>query len=73
VTTGEGAVFQVHFQPETPREYRDTLPADKALYASFLLALLDAGVLALPDGRWYLSAAHGEDLVEDTLRRVRGL
>lgn len=73
VTTGEGAVFQVHFQPETPREYRDTLPTDKALYAGFLLALLDAGVLALPDGRWYLSATHGEDVVEETLRRVRGL
>jgi glutamate-1-semialdehyde 2,1-aminomutase len=73
VTTGEGAVFQVHFQAETPREYRDTLPTDKALYGGFLLALLDAGVLALPDGRWYLSAAHGEDVVEETLRRVRGL
>lgn len=73
VTTGEGAVFQLHFQAETPREYRDTLAANKALYADFLLALLDAGVLALPDGRWYLSAAHGEDVVEETLRRVRGL
>jgi len=73
VTTGEGAVFQVHFQTETPREYRDTLPTDKTLYAGFLLALLDAGVLALPDGRWYLSAAHGEDVLEETLRRVRGL
>lgn len=73
VTTGEGAVFQVHFQSETPREYRDTLPTDKALYAAFLLALLDSGVLALPDGRWYLSAAHGEDVIEETLRRVQAL
>ncbi|MCC6539176.1 MAG: aspartate aminotransferase family protein, partial [Bryobacterales bacterium] len=73
VTTGEGAVFQLHFQAETPREYRDTLPTNKALYADFLLALLDAGVLALPDGRWYLSAAHGEEVVEETLRRVRSL
>jgi glutamate-1-semialdehyde 2,1-aminomutase len=73
VTTGEGAVFQLHFQPEIPREYRDTLPTDKALYAGFLMALLDAGVLALPDGRWYLSAAHGADVVEETLRRVRAL
>lgn len=73
VTTGEGAVFQVHFQAETPREYSDTLAADKALYADFLLALLDSGVLALPDGRWYLSAAHGEEAIEETLRRVWAL
>ena len=39
-----------------PFEYRDTLGADKDLYAGFLVALLDSGVLALPDGRWYLSA-----------------
>jgi len=73
VTTGEGSVFQLHFQPETPREYRDTLPTDKALYAAFLLALLDAGVLALPDGRWYISAAHDEAVIEDTLKRVNSL
>jgi len=73
VTTGEGAVFQLHFQSEEPREYRDTLATDKGLYSAFLLALLDSGVLALPDGRWYLSAAHGADVIEETLRRVRGL
>jgi len=73
VTTGEGAVFQLHFQAETPREYRDTIPSDKGLYGGFLLALLDAGVLALPDGRWYLSAAHGEDVIEETVRRVHSL
>ena len=73
VTTGEGAVFQLHFQSETPREYRDTLATDKGLYGEFLMALLDSGVLALPDGRWYLSAAHGEDVVEETLRRVGAL
>lgn len=73
VTTGEGSVFQVHFQSEVPREYRDTLATDKGLYAAFLLALLDAGVLALPDGRWYLSAAHDEAVIDETLRRVRAL
>ncbi|MFN0100707.1 MAG: aspartate aminotransferase family protein [Bryobacteraceae bacterium] len=73
VTTGEGAVFQLHFQAETPREYRDTLATDKALYSAFLMAALDSGVLALPDGRWYLSAAHSPEIVEETLRRVRNL
>jgi glutamate-1-semialdehyde 2,1-aminomutase len=73
VTNGAGAVFQLHFQQEVPREYRDTLAADKGLYAAFLIALLDAGVLALPDGRWYLSAAHSAETVAETLRRVHSL
>lgn len=73
VTTGEGAVFQVHFMADTPREYRDTIASDKALYADFLMALLDSGVLALPDGRWYLSATHTADIAAETLRRIEAL
>ena len=73
VTTGEGAVFQLHFQAETPREYRDTIASDKALYGAFLMALLDSGILALPDGRWYLSAAHGDAEIATTLERIRAL
>jgi glutamate-1-semialdehyde 2,1-aminomutase len=75
VTTGEGAVFQIHLLDggPAPREYRDTIPSDKELYAAFLMALLDSGVLALPDGRWYLSAAHGDAEVEETVRRVQAL
>ena len=73
VATGEGPCFQLHFQAFEPTEYRDTLAGGKAAYAKFLMGLLDAGVYALPDGRWYLSAAHGESEIEGTLEAVRGL
>jgi glutamate-1-semialdehyde 2,1-aminomutase len=65
--TGEGTVFQIHLLPVEPREYRDTMPHDKALYSDFLLALLDEGILALPDGRWYISTAHDDETVDATI------
>lgn len=71
VTSGGGPVFHVSFMESAARNYRETLAADRALYADFALALLDEGVLALPDGRWYVSAAHQEKEIEETLAAVR--
>ena len=50
-----------------PGSLRDTLAADKSLCSDFVLALLDEGVLALPDGRWYVSAAHSDEDIDATL------
>jgi glutamate-1-semialdehyde 2,1-aminomutase len=52
------------------RNYRGTLAADTAVYSDFALALLDEGVLVLPDGRWYLSVAHSDEDIEATLAAV---
>ncbi len=71
VTNGEGAVFHISFNDRRPRTYRDTLEADDALYSDFALALLDEGILVLPDGRWYLSAAHSDEDIEATLAAAR--
>jgi glutamate-1-semialdehyde 2,1-aminomutase len=71
VTNGRGAVFQVSFCGQRPRTYRDTLAADRRLYSDFALALLDEGILALPDGRWYLSTAHTEADVDATLEAAK--
>lgn len=77
VTQGEAAVFQIAFRKEPARNYRETLESNTALYSDFALALLDEGVLVLPDGRWYVSAAHTEADIEATLeaaaRAVRGV
>jgi glutamate-1-semialdehyde 2,1-aminomutase len=70
-TAGVGSVFHVAFMHTQPKNYRDLLLADKALYSDFVLALLDEGVLALPDGRWYISAAHTEEDIDETLAAVR--
>ena len=67
VSTGDGPVFTVHLQSEQPRTYRDTLLADTQTGSDFILALLDEGILALPDGRWYISAAHSEADVDAAL------
>jgi glutamate-1-semialdehyde 2,1-aminomutase len=67
VTSGGGPVFQLSFMDKPARNYRETLAADKVLYSNFALALLDEGVLLLPDGRWYLSTAHSDEDIEATL------
>jgi glutamate-1-semialdehyde 2,1-aminomutase len=70
VSNGEGAVFHVAFMDRPARTYTDTLDADIALYGDFALALLDEGVLVLPDGRWYVSVAHTEADINATLDAV---
>jgi glutamate-1-semialdehyde 2,1-aminomutase len=61
ITTGAGTVFSIHFGlDEPPLTYRDTLRGDAAAYGRFRAAMLEQGVLLLPDGRWYVGAVHGE-------------
>lgn len=68
---GNGPVFHLAFIARQPRNYRDLLAADSRTYRDFLLALLDEGVLPLPDGRWYLSTAHTDGDIDATLEAVR--
>lgn len=70
VSNGEAAVFHIAFLDRRPRRYRDLLTADNQLYSDFALALLDEGVLVLPDGRWYVSVAHTEQVIDATLAAV---
>lgn len=67
VTTGDGAVFSLSFASRRPRNYRDTLAASQSLYSDFALAMLDEGVMVLPDGRWYVSFAHTDADIDQTL------
>lgn len=67
VTTGDGSVFSVHLQEQQPRTYRDTLLSDCQTWSDLVLALLDEGILVLPDGRWYISAAHSEEDIDVAL------
>jgi glutamate-1-semialdehyde 2,1-aminomutase len=66
-TSGGGPVFQLSFMDKPARHYGDTLKADMKRYSDFGLALLDEGVMALPDGRWYTSTAHSESDIDATL------
>jgi glutamate-1-semialdehyde 2,1-aminomutase len=68
-----GSVFHLSFLEHRPRNYRELLAANEAMYSDFALALLDEGVLVLPDGRWYLSTAHGEEDVARTVEAIKGV
>ncbi len=69
---GFGAAFSLHFtQHETLRTYRDTLADDKEKLNRFLRAALDEGLYLLPDGRIYVSAAHTERDVTETVSAMR--
>lgn len=67
VTAGAGPVFNISFMDKPARTYRELLSADAKMYSDFALALLDEGLLVLPDGRWYLSVAHSDADIEATL------
>jgi glutamate-1-semialdehyde 2,1-aminomutase len=69
-TAGEGSVFHIAFIEHQPQNYRDLLAADRQKYNDFVLALLDEGVLPLPDGRWYMSTAHSDEDIQRTLEAV---
>jgi glutamate-1-semialdehyde 2,1-aminomutase len=70
---GVGPVFQLSFQSSAPTTYRETIEANAKLYSDFALAMLDEGILVLPDGRWYLSAAHTAEQIDRTLATVAKL
>lgn len=73
VTTGVGSVFGVHWGVvDVPRNYREWTKADMLAYRRFQAAMLEHGVNLLPDGRWYVGAAHDStalELVTDAIRR----
>jgi glutamate-1-semialdehyde 2,1-aminomutase len=69
---GVGSAFHLSFTGRAEmRDYRETLEADTQMRDVFLEAMLQEGVYLLPDGRWYVSAAHTATDVEFTLRAAR--
>jgi len=50
-----------------------TLRDDRESLRRFLHAMLDRGIYSLPDGRFYVSAAHGEAETEQTVQAARSV
>jgi glutamate-1-semialdehyde 2,1-aminomutase len=66
--SGVGAAFTVHFTEKLElQDYRDTFQDDRERLRRFLFRALQEGVYIVPDGRFYVSAVHGEREVEQTL------
>jgi glutamate-1-semialdehyde 2,1-aminomutase len=66
---GLPCAFHLSFNEEPPiRDYRDwAAKCDKERYNDFTLAMLEKGVRLIGRGIWYVSAAHTEDHVAQTL------
>ena len=69
--TGFGAAFYLHFTQRVHlRDYRDTFEDSRDLLQRFLQLALAEGVIVVPDGRFYVSAAHTETDVSQTLEKL---
>lgn len=66
---GLPCAFHVSFNEQPPlRDYRDWVTkCDKARYDDFVFGMLSNGVRLIGRGLWYVSAAHTEDQVAQTL------
>ncbi len=72
VVAGWGPFFHVAFDLDAPaRNWRDLTRMNKAKYVRFTTALLHNGVRALERGAWFVSAAHDDAIIDETLEAVR--
>ena len=64
-----GALLTVFFRPTVPTTTDEALASDRAAYARFFGAMLDAGVLLPPSQfeAWFISLAHGEAEIDATI------
>jgi glutamate-1-semialdehyde 2,1-aminomutase len=69
---GEGPVFQVFFTDRPIRNHQDTLQADAPLASRFGLELISRGLFHTPGAKFYVSTAHGEREVAETLVAFEG-
>ena len=76
IVQGHPSIFYVAF-PALSRvhhgdvhDYRSSLGTDNVLYSRFVCALAARGVRVIPRGNWFLSAAHTEADLDQTLAAV---
>ena len=64
----------LYFAHDPPRTYRDWKSSDYSFYDATARVLHDQGVLCEPDSRepWFVSAAHDDSCLTDTLAAFRG-
>ncbi len=71
LASGFGAAFAVHFTEKTElKDYRDTFADDRGRLHRFRFRSLQEGIYIVPDGRFYVSAVHGEREVGQTLEAL---
>lgn len=64
-------IFHVALGVSSPiTDYRSSLAADKKRYVQFTTALLYEGVRALERGAWFMSTAHSEAVIDETIEAI---
>jgi glutamate-1-semialdehyde 2,1-aminomutase len=68
-----GSLLTVFFRRDVPHSWAEVGTSDREAYARFFGAMLDQGVLLAPSQfeAWFISAAHGEAEVAETLAAAR--
>ncbi|MEW5990625.1 MAG: glutamate-1-semialdehyde 2,1-aminomutase [Chloroflexota bacterium] len=68
-----GSLLTVFFREGVPTTSDAAMASDRAAYARFFGAMLDAGILLPPSQfeAWFISLAHDRELVEETLAAAR--
>ncbi len=71
VYSGHPSMAGLFFAEEVPRNYRDWLRSDYALYDALAANLHEEGILCEPDSRepWFISSAHDDACLEETLAK----
>ena len=75
VSTGlVGSLLTVFFSPTVPATTAEAMASDRAAFARFFGAMLDAGVLLPPSQfeAWFVSLAHDQEVIEATIEAARG-
>ena len=67
VVPGVGSVFSILFMNHAPRNYRDSLEADEAKRSVLDTSLLARGIFVKPGKPFYVSAAHDNIAIRETL------
>jgi glutamate-1-semialdehyde 2,1-aminomutase len=72
--TRVGSLLTVFFRDGAPTNAAEAFESDRAAYARFFGAMLDAGILLAPSQfeAWFLSTAHGTAELDLTLAAARG-
>ena len=68
--TGEDVLFDVYFTNNEITDYRSTLSANSATMGRFNSGVLERGIFK-GDSKFYISAAHGENDVVQTLEAFK--
>ena len=70
IVTGKASLWQILFADRDPANHADIMQSDRARSRALDLELLKNGIYVLPNVRRFVSAAHGSDDFEATLKAL---